>query len=163
MIAKTLWWTVVVLALVLLALSGQKYLRQRQLAEAITTATLQEPCNLVEAACSARFDDGQTVTFDLEPRPFPLLEPLQLVVQLSPGQAVRRVDVDFVGINMDMGFNRVKLSQKTMNKFEGTGALAVCTRHRMEWEARVFLHTDAGIKLAIFPFYTLNNRNIDTE
>ncbi len=159
MTVKNLWWIVAILALVLLALSGQKYLRQRALSVAITRATLQQSCHLEQAACTARFDDGQTVTLNLSPRPIPLLKTLQLSVQLSSGQDIQRVDIDFVGTNMDMGFNRSKLSRKSTDFFQGTGVLSICTQRRMEWEAQVFLHTKAGMKLAIFPFYTINKAN----
>jgi hypothetical protein len=65
-----------------------------------------------------------------------------------------RVEVDFAGVDMNMGFNRVALKPVGQGTFAGTGMLPVCVRARMTWEARVLLHTDAGLLAASFRFDT---------
>ncbi len=155
---KQLWWFVLVLVLVVLALAGQRYRQQFATPSVIDTVTAPKACDLTQTSCSVRFADGQELDFSLQPNPVPVLKPLRLAVQLSPPAtpAVRQdIEVDFVGVDMDMGFNRVKLERQDADHYTGTGVLSLCTRKRMEWEARVLLHTGKGIKMAIFPFYTI--------
>lgn len=121
-----------------------------------TLVEIAEPdtsCDLRAGPCSVRFASGPTVRFAIEPQSIPVVTPLRLVVAIE-GLDARAVEVDFAGVDMNMGFNRVALEETGRGDWEGQGTLPVCVRDRMEWEARVLLHTAVGIRAAPFRFAT---------
>jgi len=120
----------------------------------IAEASLQEPCDLRQAACTNVFPNGETVTFSINPKDIPILKPLTLNVE-TKGIAASSVKIDFVGLNMDMGFNRSELKLETPNKYIGKFTIPICVNARMEWEAQVKLKTDKGVMMAPFRFYTI--------
>ncbi len=120
----------------------------------IAEASLQEPCDLRQAACVNVFPKGETVIFSIDPKDIPILRPLNLKVE-TKGITASSVKVDFVGLNMDMGFNRSELKQDTPNKYTGQFTIPICANSRMEWEAQVKLETDKGVMMAPFRFYTI--------
>jgi len=73
----------------------------------------------------------------------------------TEGADVSSVEVDFVGVGMNMGYNRPALNKIGEGQFTGEATLPVCVRRKMEWEARVLLHTPEGIIMAPFQLYTL--------
>ena len=81
------------------------------------------------------------------------MHPLQLKVE-TQGVKVNSIQVDFVGIGMEMGYNRSKL-EKRDNNFIGKVILPACIRAKMEWKAKVLLTTDTGITMIPFVFYTI--------
>lgn len=105
--------------------------------QAVTLAP--DGCDLQQGPCSRELPGGGRVTFEILPRPIPLVKPLQLRVEVE-GRPVRKVEVDFSGVTMNMGYNRPKLHQTAPGRFEGEGLLPVCIRQRMDWEAKVLLH-----------------------
>ena len=122
--------------------------------EVAVTAPLNPACDLQSGPCRVVFSEGGAVRFGIAPRPIPIVHPLRLRVE-THGIAVDAVEVDFVGTNMDMGFNRVALQPGGGNTFVGEGMLPVCVRARMQWEARVMLHTPEGLWVAPFRFETV--------
>ena len=91
--------------------------------------------------------------FGLEPKDLPLLEPLAIEVRLDRLRA-DAVEVDFAGVDMNMGYNRPRLSHDDDSRYLGTTVLPVCVRHRMDWEARVLIRTPDGLMAAPFRFST---------
>ena len=65
-----------------------------------------------------------------------------------------RVLVDFTGVDMNMGFNRVELQPQGDSGFAGEGMLPVCVRMRMQWQARVLMETERGLVSADYRFWT---------
>jgi hypothetical protein len=116
-------------------------------------APLDPSCDLRAGPCDARFAGGGSVRFAIEPRSIPVVTPLRLVVQTTDFD-VRAVEVDFAGVDMNMGYNRAALVPVGPGLYEGQGTLPVCVRARMEWEARVLVHTSDGISAAPFRFET---------
>ena len=153
-----LWWSVAVLLLIVVALWGNKYKNSLSLAsqEIIAVAELEKNCNLRQAPCVAHFMGDETVSLEMTPKSIPLLKPLQLIATLRNNSYPNPVsiDVQFEGINMEMPFIWSTLKQSGQ-QYRGKAILPVCTQKRMEWEARVSIHTPKGIKLAVFPFYTI--------
>lgn len=119
----------------------------------IETAPLDPACDVRQAPCTAKLPSGGTVRFGLEPRTIPLLEPLKVDVQLE-GLAALGVEVDFAGIDMNMGYNRPVLAAKGGGRFEGDATIPVCVRSRMDWEAKVLVRTPRGLVAAPFRFST---------
>jgi hypothetical protein len=64
------------------------------------------------------------------------------------------VQVDFVGVDMDMGYNRPSLTEAGPGIYRGEGMLPICVRDRMAWEARLLIGTPAGLLAAPFRFET---------
>ena len=123
--------------------------------EVVARAQLDPACDLRTGPCTARFPGGLEVRFGIEPRSLPPLEPLRVTADLE-GTDARSVEVDFAGTDMNMGYNRVVLKETQSGRYEGQGMLPVCVRSRMGWEAKVLLHTPAGILVAPFRFETIS-------
>jgi hypothetical protein len=119
----------------------------------VASAPLDPQCDLRSGACTARLPNGGQVRFELEPRDLPLLEPLRIAVDVESLQALG-VEVDFAGVDMNMGYNRPALAPEGPGRFVGTTVLPVCVRHQMDWEARVLVRTPEGLVAAPFRFAT---------
>ncbi|MCF7977542.1 MAG: hypothetical protein K9L82_05915 [Chromatiaceae bacterium] len=116
-------------------------------------AALSPDCDLLSQACSVRFSAGAEVTLDIQPRGIPAVHPLELRVGLKEMPSPQRVEVDFAGVDMAMGFNRAALSfDAETGAWTGQGMLPVCVRDRMTWEARVLLHYPDRLLAAPFRF-----------
>jgi len=145
-------WTIIallVLGVILVASYTLKDILQPDVTEA---AALDESCDLRKGACTSKLPHGGTASFSITP--IQLLKPLTLHVKTN-NVDVSSVQVEFVGIDMEMGFNRSKLIKEGENSFKGLGVLSVCVRDRMDWEARIFLETNRGVIVVPFRFYTL--------
>ncbi|MEF8697748.1 MAG: hypothetical protein V5B33_00225 [Candidatus Accumulibacter sp. UW20] len=108
-------------------------------------------CNLGEQVCVTTLPDGAQVEFSIEPRPIPVLAPLQLQASFR-GVEVRKVEVDFAGTEMEMGYNRQQLQRQgeSSERFSATASLAVCVTGRMEWQATLVV--DTGKAVIAIPF-----------
>lgn len=115
------------------------------------TGLAQPGCDLNRGPCVAEFITGGRVELSFSPRPAPLLEPLQLEVR-AEGIDAGRVDVDFSGVEMYMGYNRAELQPAGGQRFVGQAVLPVCVRDQMRWEAKVLLHTPDNLYAARFRF-----------
>ena len=149
-----LWLAVTALALSAIAVSVYKAwpLLYPQTAE---RAPLNPDCDLRRAACSVRFQSGGSVVLDIQPRGIPVLRPLQIQVELGALPTPQRVELDFAGFDMDMGYNRVILNAGSdTGSYSGSGMLPICVRDRMTWEARVLVYLPDGILAAPFRFET---------
>lgn len=119
-------------------------------------APLDPSCDLRAGPCNARFAGGGVVRFAIEPQSIPVVTPLRLAVEAT-GLDVRAVEIDFAGVDMNMGYNRVALEPVAPGVYRGHGTLPICVRARMDWEARVLIHTGEGILAAPFRFTTVRD------
>lgn len=110
-------------------------------------------CDLRKGSCSAALIGGGGIEFAIEPRSIPVMKPLRVSVEVSDLD-VNSVEIDFVGIGMEMGYNRTRLEKSAAGYFEGSAILPVCVLQRMPWEARLLLESDRGTIMAPFRFYT---------
>lgn len=117
-------------------------------------------CDLRAGPCTARFASGGSVRFAISPRDIPALKPLRLDVEVE-GLVPARVEVDFAGADMNMGFNRVSLGPRGTGRYQGVGILPICVRHRMTWVAKVLLQTERGYLVAPFRFDALRPSKAD--
>ncbi|MCP4432655.1 MAG: hypothetical protein GY806_16910 [Gammaproteobacteria bacterium] len=124
---------------------------------AAQTLDWDSECDLHLGSCELQIPGGGSVQFEITPKSIPLLQSMALDVRVS-GIDVDSVEVDFVGVNMNMGFNRSKLKAVDEGSFSGQIILPVCVRNRMHWEAGVMLETETGIILAPFRFETVKVR-----
>lgn len=123
-------------------------------APAVTrSAPLNPDCDLRSGPCTGKLPGGGDISLSIEPHSIPVVKPLQLSVR-TQGLEAESVEVDFSGADMNMGFNRPRLSREAGGLFQGTAMLPVCVRARMTWEARVLVHTPSGLVAAPFRFDT---------
>jgi hypothetical protein len=97
-------------------------------------------CDLQRQACPALLPDGKRIELSIAPRPIPILTPLRVEVSLSGIQATK-VEVDFAGETMNMGYNRVALSAAN-GGHAGEASLPVCVSGGMNWIVTVLIETD---------------------
>lgn len=116
-------------------------------------AVTDSDCNLRDGPCHAEIPSGGNIEFSIEPPSIPLMKPLSLRVKVRDID-VSTVEIDFVGIGMNMGYNRPQLYQVSNDHFKGSTTLPVCILQRMQWEARLLLETEKGTVMAPFRFYT---------
>ena len=119
-----------------------------------TRLPLDLSCDLRAGPCTSQIPDDGAIQFSIEPRELPLLKPLRLRVGLD-GEKPSSVAVEITGVNMDMGYNRITLSEREPGVYEGEAVLPVCSHHKMIWEALVRVETGGGQLAAPFRFYTL--------
>ncbi|MEW8029517.1 MAG: hypothetical protein AB2792_07610 [Candidatus Thiodiazotropha sp.] len=121
---------------------------------AVLKAAVDPTCDLRAGACVTQLNDGGSVTFSIEPREIPVVKPLQLKVNLA-GIRAKSIDVDFSGVDMNMGFNRTRLSSVADDVFSGQAMLPVCVWDAMEWEAQVLIDTQKGLISVPYRFITV--------
>lgn len=119
----------------------------------VLSAPLDPACDLRGGPCIARFPGGGELTFAILPSTIPVLTPLALRVAVQ-GLEARGVEVDFAGVDMNMGFNRVRLAAVGDGRYAGEGMLPTCVRDRMAWEAKVLVEGPRGLVAAPFRFET---------
>ncbi|MET0000126.1 MAG: hypothetical protein ABW125_12070 [Candidatus Thiodiazotropha lotti] len=122
--------------------------------EVIRSGELDPDCDLRAGPCVSQLNDAVRVSFAIEPRQIPTVKPLQLQVSLE-GMQAEKVQVDFVGVDMNMGFNRVTLNAAGAGEFKGDGMLPVCVWDAMEWEAKVLITTGQGLISMPYRFITV--------
>ncbi|MBV2122881.1 MAG: hypothetical protein KUF74_15665 [Candidatus Thiodiazotropha sp. (ex Ctena orbiculata)] len=118
------------------------------------SAAIDPSCDLRKAPCRSSINNEVEVGFSIEPREIPLVKPLKLAVEIA-GVEVDRVEVDFAGVDMNMGYNRVVLQPVAEGQFEGEGMIPVCVMDSMEWEAKVLITTKQGLLSAPYRFVTV--------
>jgi hypothetical protein len=125
--------------------------------EVVASAPVDPACDLRAGPCSSPLPGGRTITFSIEPRSIPLMEPVRLEVRVE-GTKVSRVEVDFAGVDMNMGYNRPVLEAQEEGRYVGEAVIPVCVRNRMDWEAKVLVRTPEGIVAAPYRFSTFRRR-----
>lgn len=119
-------------------------------------AQVDGDCDLHRGACEAYWPDGTQLTFQITPRPIRMQQRLQLQADVEGPSPPDRVQVDFQGVEMYMGYNRPELEQRG-DRWESLGILPLCVTDRMTWEATVMLHQgedDENLRTARFRFET---------
>lgn len=97
-------------------------------------------CNLQREACGVTLPSGGSVRLSMGTRPIPLVKPFEVEVSTA-GFTPTRVEVDFSGIDMNMGFNRSELAPGKAGSHTAQVTLPVCVTGRMDWQATVLVET----------------------
>lgn len=138
----------VLLALVVIGAAGY-WFSPLLLPTADVAATADAGCDLHRQACGAALPDGGRLELSITPRPIPMVRPLSVDVRVS-GIDVGKVEIDFVGIDMNMGYNRPQLTPAGVGRFTGSASLPVCITGSMAWQATVLL--ESGRRRISVPF-----------
>ncbi|MHB1429921.1 MAG: hypothetical protein ACYC5U_03815 [Rhodocyclaceae bacterium] len=137
-----------ILALILIGVIGYK-LSPLLLPKADLFLQPDPGCDLQRASCAAALPDGGRLRFALTPRPIPVTRPLDVAVEIE-GLRADKVAVDFAGVDMSMGYNRITLQSVDAQRYVGQTTLPVCVTGRMLWQATVLV--DAGSQRVAVPF-----------
>jgi hypothetical protein len=108
-------------------------------------------CNLNTGPCSINLPDGGKVEVAIDPRPIPALKPLRLLA-IANGARIEKIEIDFAGVDMKMGYNRPQLESLGDGRFAGQGSLPVCITGKMPWEATVLIEIGRTVIAAPFRF-----------
>jgi len=121
--------------------------------EITSQSEVDKTCNLNINECRSAIENKGEIIFSITPRPIPLVSNLSLTVK-SNLKSILQVMVDFKGMDMDMGPNRVVLKANNNGDFHGKGMLPVCIRRSMNWQAFVYIKTSDGLYMAPYIFET---------
>ncbi|HLO63800.1 MAG TPA: hypothetical protein VK165_12650 [Azonexus sp.] len=97
-------------------------------------------CNLQKQACAVKLPSGGEVELSMGAKPIPLVKPFEVQVAAS-GFSPSRVEVDFTGIDMNMGLNRPELAKRGDGRFSGEVTLPVCITGHMDWQATLLIES----------------------
>ncbi|MCK7496887.1 MAG: hypothetical protein MZW92_42850 [Comamonadaceae bacterium] len=86
-------------------------------------------CNLNLQSCAAELPGGGSIEFSVEPRPIPVVRPLALRVAVK-GIEPEKIEVDFAGTAMNMGFNRPAVEACRLGSLRGTDHAAGMRQRR---------------------------------
>lgn len=128
-------------ALLVIAVAGHQF-SPLLLPKADVTGVVVPGCDLHLHACAAILPQGGRLELSITPRPIPFLQTLRVEVTVS-GVEARKVEVDFAGETMNMGYNRGELFATRGNTYAGEAALPVCVSGSMAWVATVIVEGDA--------------------
>ena len=146
-------WLYITLAILAIPLAVSVYLSWKE-RDTEATAPLDPACDLQRGPCHSVFPNGAKVTLSIEPRPIQAIKPLQIRVQ-TEGINAQSVQVDFRGVDMNMGYNRPQLNEVAPGQYTGSWVLASCGLERMVWEATVLLDTAEKTMAAPFRLETM--------
>ncbi len=122
----------------------------------VEVAPLDLSCDLRKGNCLSELSGGGKAELGLLPRTIPAMQPLDVEVRLE-GIDAKRVELDFSGVDMNMGFNRIPLEEEGAGQYAGVARLAPCIRSRMEWEARLLITTNRGVIAVPYRFVSVKN------
>lgn len=136
------------LLIALILLVGYK-LSPLLLPKADITLLPDPSCDIQRGPCALDLPDGGRLVLSLGDGPVPVLKPVPIDVQVN-GLQPSKVEVDFAGVDMNMGLNRTELSASKPGNFTGSATLPVCVTGRMDWRATVMVET--GRQRIAIPF-----------
>lgn len=138
---RSTWLSLAMIAtLIGIAVLGQRF-SPLLLPKTDATGVAQADCDLQRQACPATLPDGSRLQLSITPRPITFLQPLRVEVALGGAEA-RKVEVDFAGESMNMGYNRGQLAAAGSGIYAGEASLPVCVSGSMTWVATVLIETD---------------------
>lgn len=112
-----------------------------------------EACNMNQSSCTATLKEGTLVEFEINPKPIPLMKPLQFRVILH-NMHLPYLELTLFATNMNMGLHTFKLYPKENGVYEGEGMLPTCVMGNMRWQANLIINTSSQSLGAIFYFQT---------
>lgn len=129
----------IILALASVAVIGYKY-SPLLLAKADLTIAPVPGCDLNKQTCPANLPGGGRLELAITPHPIPVVKTLRVSVNTA-GIAVDKLEIDFAGLSMNMGYNRTTLVADGKGGYTGDAMLPVCITGRMAWQATLFVES----------------------
>lgn len=128
-----------VLLIALVVVIGYK-LSPMLLPKADVTVQPDPACDLQRQACAVDLPGGGKIELSMGTRPVPMVKPFDVQVR-SSGIVPTRVEVDFTGIDMNMGFNRPELTLREPGNYVAEATLPVCITGQMDWQVTLLIET----------------------
>lgn len=94
-------------------------------------------CDLHVEECQVQVPELGTAILKLNPKPIHMNKSLRMEVETKFDDPVD-VWIDFLGLEMEMGFNRTKL-KKTEGRYQSEGYLPTCTEKTMTWKTTLLI------------------------
>ena len=94
-------------------------------------------CDLHVENCEVQVPDLGIAILKLSPKPIQMNKSLKMQVETKFDDQVD-VWIDFLGLEMEMGFNRTKL-KVIENIYQSEGYLPTCTEKRMTWKTTLLI------------------------
>ncbi len=110
-------------------------------------------CNLHVKACEVRLKDDSLITFEVSPKPIPLMKPLHFKI-IAPSLTLPFIELKLFATNMNMGFHTFKLLEKEKGVYEGEGMLPTCVVGNMIWQTNLIINHPHESIGATFYFQT---------
>ena len=126
-----------ILLIALVVVVGYKY-SPLLLPKADVVVQPDPSCDLQRQACRVQLPAGGSVELAMGTRPVPMVKPFVVEVKAA-GFSPQRIEVDFAGIDMNMGLNRPELVARGEGLFSGEATLPVCITGAMDWQATVLI------------------------
>jgi len=104
-------------------------------------------CDLQRGPCRVALPDGGSVELAMGSLPIPLVRPFEARIT-TEGVTPTRVEVDFSGVDMNMGYNRPRFAERGHGVYAAEVTLPVCITGQMEWQATVLIEA-GGRRIAI--------------
>lgn len=145
-----------------LTVAGKLWLSGHSPADALPAIelTVQSPCDLHQAPCTASDAAGRSIRFSINPASIPLMEELNVQADTSGLPDVSSIRLTVEGVNMFMGYQYADLQTVTAGRFSGKLILPVCTLEKMQWLATLeALTPDAKVQAKI-PFETFSSKSL---
>ena len=137
-----------VLLIALVVVLGYK-LSPMLLPKSDITVHPEPSCDLQQQACLVDLPSGRKIELSMGTRPVPMVKPFEVLVT-SGGFLPTRVEVDFAGVDMNMGLNRPLLTAHGDGKFSATVTLPVCITGQMDWQVTVLI--ESGSERIAIPY-----------
>lgn len=111
-------------------------------------------CDLHVSSCSVVLESNNTMSFDIEPKSIPLMEPLKLTAILEKPIDETTLDLAIYATNMNMGYHTFTMKKVAPKTYEATGILPTCTVGDMIWRAEVSIDKPTKSYGGAFTFQT---------
>lgn len=128
-----------VLLIALVVVVGYK-LSPMLLPKSDVTVQPDPACDLQQQACAVDLPSGGKIELSMGTRPVPMVKAFEVQVATS-GFSPARVEVDFAGIDMNMGLNRPELTTRGDGRFVAPVTLPVCITGQMDWQVTLLVET----------------------
>lgn len=114
-------------------------------------------CDLNVSDCSIKTKDGETIAVSIEKRPLKTQETLKINVTLITDSKRVPLELDFTGVNLNMGLIRPKLKPDGNGIYSGTFEIPICEIKKMNWNVRLLIkEADQSQSAYIFNMTTLH-------
>lgn len=121
--------------------------------EMLVTELTTPECDLQKQDCEFEHPLFGNVKVSITPRPIKMNVKQRILIE-SEKEMSTEGWVDFLGLEMDMGFNRPKLIPVSDKSMAATVVLPTCTQTKMTWKSTVILKSDKNYG-APFKFRTI--------
>ncbi len=143
-----------VVLLSLTVIAARRCEHRESLTEATTVSTPR--CNLSRQTCRFQLSTGQGNSLSATPIPTPAGRPIAFTLQ-SQANEFNSANIEFEGVEMNMGVFRQALSSSGTDQFAGSLVLPLCVTGPMRWRVRLLVNGREGLREIEFQLETTSS------